>query len=116
MSAEAEVRAALVAYAGLTALVPAARISIDSVQQGLPRPYIAFSKQNGQRFYGLDNTPLATIDTIDVQCVGSDRANAIAVREQVEAALIAAGVPPTGVSAGYDPDNDLEVEVVTVDW
>jgi hypothetical protein len=96
VSAESEVRAALVAHAALIAVVPAARISADAVEQGLARPYIA--------------------STIDIQCIGSDRAEAIEVRDLVRDALSAAGLPSDRGSAGFDPDQGLEVEVVTVDW
>lgn len=116
MSAESELRAALVADTTLLGLVPATRISIDAVAQGLTRPYIAFSKQATEVVYGLDGLAQARRTTIDVQVIGSSRSNAIAVRERVEAVLAAIGVPAENVSAGYDPDNDLEAEVVTIDW
>lgn len=116
MSAEADLRALIVAHAPLLAAVPATRIQIDAVDQGAARPYIAFSKQAALPTFGLDNTLLGTIATIDIQCIGTNRSNAIAVRELVEAALIAGGQPWVGASAAYDPDNDLEVEVLTLDW
>lgn len=116
MSAESELRAALVGYAPLLAQVPAARISVDAVPQGFTRPYIAFSKQGGQDELGLDNTLLAAVSTIDIQCIGTDRSNAIAVRDLVRTALQLAGMPSDRNSAGYDPENDLEAEIVTVDW
>lgn len=116
MSAEADLRALLVAYAPLVAAVPVGCISIDSVDQGLARPYIAFSKQSAPPSFGLDNTLLGTITTIDIQCIGTSRLNAIAVRELVEAALLASGQGWVGATAAYDPENDLEVEVSTVDW
>ena len=116
MSAEADLRALLLAHAPLLAAVPATRISIDAVDPDVVRPYIAFSKQAGTPAFGLNNTLLGNTDTFDLQCVGSDRANAIAVRELVMAALVAGGLGWVGASAAYDPDNDLEVEVVTVDW
>ena len=43
MSAEAELQALLVANAALVALVPAARISIDAVDQGAAKPYIVLT-------------------------------------------------------------------------
>lgn len=116
MSYEADLRAVLVADAALTAAVPAARIAIDQVEQGLARPYIAFSAQQGTPEFGLDNTLLADTLLIDIQCIGSTRANAIAVRELVKTALLAGGVPWSATSAGYDPDNDIEAEIVSVNW
>lgn len=116
MSAESELRDALLAHAPLLAAVPAARISIDAVSATAARPYIAFSKQLRTDDFGLDNTWLAAQSTIDIQCVGSSRANAIAVAELVRDALRIAGMPSERGSAGYDAENDLEVEIVTVDW
>jgi hypothetical protein len=116
VSAESEVRDALVAHAALIAVVPAARISVDAVDQGGVRPYIAFASQGYSADLGLDNTLHATATTIDIQCIGSDRAEAIEVRDLVRAALSAAGLPSDRGSAGFDPEQGLEVEVVTVDW
>lgn len=116
MSAESEARAALVAHAPLLAVVPATRISIDAVAQGETRPYITLVKQAEQRDLALDNTVLAVTTTLDVQCIGTDRPNAIAVADLVRAALAAAGMPSDRGGGAYDPENDLEVEVVTVDW
>lgn len=116
MSAESELRDALVAHAPLLAVVPANRISVDAVLPTATRPFIAFSKQQRVDELALDNTLLAVQSTIDVQCVGSSRSNAIAVAELVRAALRVGGMPSDRGSAGYDADNDLEVEIVTVDW
>lgn len=121
MSVEADLRAVLVAHAPLTAVVPAARISIDVVPPGTPKPYIAFAKQNSAPEWASNNTRLGQIDTIDIQIVGGSpdlggRSTAIAVRELVEAALLAGGQPWAGVTAAYDDELNIEVEVVTVDW
>ena len=116
MSAESELRAVLIAHAPLLAAVPATRISIDAVLPSATRPYIAFSKQQVTEDFGLDNTWLATQSTIDVQCVGASRANALVVAGLVRNALRAGGMPSDRGSAGYDAENDLEVEIVTVDW
>lgn len=116
MSTESDIRDVLLDSAALLAVVPAARISIDAVQAGLRRPYIAFSKQGSTHEHGLDNTVLGAITTIDIQCVGTNRENAISVGALVRNALRTAGMPSDRGSAGYDAENDLEVEVVTVDW
>lgn len=116
MSAESELRAALLAHAPLLAAVPAARISIDAVDVSAARPYIAFSKQLRADDYALGGAWLATQSTIDIQCVGASRSNAIAVADLVRQALVLAGMPSERGSAGYDAENDLEVEIVTVDW
>jgi hypothetical protein len=116
VSAETQLRAALLAHAPLVAVVPAASISIDAVLPTAARPYIAFSKQSTTRDLGLGNALLGTTTTLDVQCIGNSRAQAIQVAELVVAALDAAGQPSEQASAGYDADNDIEAEVVTVNW
>ena len=116
MSAESELRDTLVGYAPLVAAVPAARISVDAVDVNAARPYIAFSKQLRTDDHGVDGTWLAAQSTIDIQCVGSSRSNAIAVAALVRDALRPAGMPAERGGAGYDAENDLEVEIVTVDW
>lgn len=116
MSAESELRDALVAHAPLLAVVPAARISIDAVDVLASKPYIAFSKQLCTDDHGVDGTWLAAQSTIDIQCVGASRSNAITVAALVRDALRLAGMPSERGSAGYDAENDLEVEIVTVDW
>lgn len=116
MSVESDLRAMLMAHAPLLAAVPASRISIDAVAQALPRPYIAFSKQGEQRELGLGNALLGQVTSVDIQCVGTSRADAIAVAALVRDALTAGGQPSESGSAGYDADNDLEVEVVSVSW
>lgn len=116
MSVEVELRNLLVAYSPLLQQVPTARIAIDAVNQGMQKPYIAFSKQSSSPNFGLGNVLLGASTTVDIQVVGSTRSNAIAVRELVEQALLAGGQPWASQAAGYDPENDLEVEVITVDW
>ena len=116
MSAESDLRAVLLAHAPLVAAVPAARISIDAVAQDQARPYIAFSTQNDEATFDLNNTLLGRVTSIDVQIVGRTRAEAITVRELVEAALLAGGWPWVRRTAGYDAENDIEAEVVSVNW
>lgn len=123
MSAESQLRDVLVADAALLAGLGTVsgktaqqRICIDAVPQDFPCPYIVFSKQSTGDELGCDNTLLAELATIDVQCVGTNRSNAIAIRDLVRAALRNAGTPSDRGSAGFDAENGLEVEVVTVDW
>lgn len=121
MSVEADLRAALIAHAPLTAVVPAARICIDAVPEGTAMPYIAFSLQNHAPQFGGDNTLLGAIDSIDIQCIGGapdlqGRSTAIAVRDLVKAALLAAGHTWAGSTAAYDAELGIEAEVVTVEW
>lgn len=116
MSAESDLRAALLAHAPLVAAVPAARISIDAAAQDQPRPYIVFSVQTAEPTWGLGNALLGVVTSIDIQIVGRTRAESIAVRELVQDALLAAGWPWVRTTAGYDAENDIEAEVVSVNW
>lgn len=123
MSAESALRDALLASAPLLAAVPAERISWDAVDQAAAKPYLALSKESETRDRGLDGTTLAHSASFSILCVGTDRANAIAVADLVRAALAAAQAAPNATigpsdndSAGYDPELDLEVEVVGADY
>ena len=86
MSAESELRAVLTGHAPLIAQVPATRISIDAVLPTVAPPFIAFSKQQRSDELGLDGGLLAVQSTIDIQCVGSSRSNAIVVADLVRRA------------------------------
>src|SRR5512143_572751 len=116
MSAESEIRSALVNYAPLTALVPSSRISIDAVDANAPRPYIAFSKQGVNRDLGLDNGVLAKTTTVDIMCIGTNREQSALIADLVFDALQVAASPADRGGAAYDADNDIELEMVTVDW
>ena len=121
MSVESDLRAVLLAHAPLVAVVPAVRISVDAVQAGTPTPYIAFTTANVSPEWSSNNTLMGTIHTVDIQCVGGapdlgGRATAIAVRELVQAALLAGGQPWAGNVPQFDDVLGLEVETVTVDW
>src|SRR6185312_10189129 len=116
MSAEADLRAVLIAHAPLVAVVPAKRIAVDAADTETPRPFIIFTKENESPFFGIDNTLHAESVTLSVQIIGQTRENAITVRDLVKAALLAEGVPWSGGSGGYDPESDIEAEVLTVEW
>lgn len=123
MSAETALVSALTSYAALTTWLgtvdgkaPDERICVDAVPQGFPKPYIAISQTGSNEERGLDNTLLGRITTFDIQVVGTERLNAIDGREHVRNALVAIGNPSDRGFAGYDPDLDVEVEVVSVDW
>jgi len=115
VSAAHDLQALLLADTALTAVV-GERIAIDQVEQGVERPYIVFSTQGVDKQLGLDGTLLGRITTIDIQCCGADRDDAITVADLVEVALAAASQDSDRGTTGYDADNGLEVEVVTVDW
>lgn len=116
MSVETELRALLLANAPLLAIIPANRISVDTAAVEQPRPYIVFAVQSGEPVFGLDNSFLGETVTIDLQIVGSTRNNAVVIREAVKAALLAGGVPWSGTSSAFDPENGLEAEIINLQW
>lgn len=114
MSVEKDIRDALTAHAPLLAVVPAASIALDLVEQHTSRPYIVLSKTRDDEDSGLDGTVFGIDYGFELQIVGTTRAQAIAIKPLVRAALRAGGFPPDEGGAGYDGDNDLEVETVTI--
>lgn len=115
MTAETDFRAVLVAYTDLTDLVPAARISQNAVEQGADLPYIAFTSVHAPE-YGLANNVLADEVTFNVQCWGITSAQADAVADEVQAALLADGTVCTARTTALDPNLGLDATILTVQW
>lgn len=116
MSFEQEIGEALAAHAPLMALVGDEGLCLDEVPAEQPRPYVVYAKQNARVERGLDGSAHTEMARFDIQCVGETRAQTLALAAHVRAALEAAGQPPEDFGAGYDPDNDIEAETVSVDW
>lgn len=116
MTVESDLRTLLLDDAALVAVVPPNRISVDAVAVEQPRPYIVFAMQPSEPIFGLGNVLLADTVPVDIQIVGVTRQNAIVIRELVKDALLAAGVPWSATSSGFDPENGIEAEVVTLQW
>lgn len=117
MSAETALRALLAATAGVTALVPVARIAIDRVEEKTPYPLIVLARSASLPQTCLDGSVLATQVSLEVQCWAETFVSASAVADAVTAAVRA--VLPHQVSArvgGYDADLDRTVASLTVDW
>lgn len=115
MTAEADFRGILVAYGPLLALVPAARIAQNAVDQGAPVPYVVFTSAHTPEF-GLANNLLADNVAFKVECWADRPAAADAVADQVVAALLAAGVVCTSRATGMDAELGLDATVLTADW
>ena len=116
MSAETDLRALLVATAGVTTLV-GTRIAADRIEQGAARPFVVFTRAGSEPLQCLDGSVLKTLVTLDVQCWADTRASAEAVADAVTAAV--RGVLTQTViarAASYEPDLDLEAAVLTVQW
>ena len=115
MSAETDFRTVLTSAAGVTALVPAVRISQNAVDQDADLPYIAFTSRHAP-VHGLANNVLATEVTFAVQCWGATSTEADAVADAVQAALLAAGTVCTARATAFDPDLGLDGTVLTAQW
>lgn len=115
MSAESDFRALLTAAAGVTAMVPAARIAQNVVEQGVDTPYIVFTAQHAP-LYGLDNSLHANQVQVRVECWADDAGTADAVADAVLAALLADGRVVTLRATGADPELGLDATVLTAEW
>lgn len=115
MSAHAEIKAALVAHAGLAALV-GAKIRADLAQEKDVLPFIVFKRVAYNPVYGLDNSLHAAQETFAIECWATHRAESVAVAEQAMAALAVAGMPATNAEAdGIDPELLDLVTIINAD-
>lgn len=121
MSAESDMRAALAAYAPLTALV-STRLALNVVPQGMSPPLVVYaSKHEPQR--GLDGTKQLDLVMFEVQCWARTADAAAEVADAVEAALAAYDGSQPGkcinvIDRGgtYDPETDQNSEQLTIEW
>lgn len=116
MSAETALRALLIASTPVTSLV-GQRIASDRIEQGATRPFIVYTRTASNPLTGIDGIVYQTLASIDLQCWADTRQEAEAVADAVTAAIRA--TPPQTVpnrSGGYDPDLDLEVASLSIEW
>jgi len=115
MSAESELRALLVATAGVTALV-GTRVRAERAEQSDARPFVVFSRTGTDIEQSLFDEVLGTKAVFEVACWADNRASAEAVADAVQTALVADHRAINSRAGGYDGDLDLEVAVLSVDW
>jgi hypothetical protein len=116
MSAETELRAALIAATPVTALT-GTRIASDRIDQGAARPFVVFTRTASEPFGSIDGVVLKTLVSLDVQAWADTRASADAVADAVTAAIRATpSQTVSGRSSGYDSELDLEATLLTVQW
>ncbi len=120
---EDDLRAALLAWPGLAALVQRSGVGhvyFDEVPADVQAPFVVCAKTSERVERGLGGEVHLQNARFEVQCVGGTgaaaRSVALALREQVVLALEAVGQPPDEFSAGFDDAAALTVEVVTVEW
>lgn len=118
MSAETDFRALLVGFAGLTALV-GQRISENTVPEGEPRPYVAFTARHELQ-HNLLGEVMADQCTFTVQCWADNASQAAAVAAQVVLAVAAAdparGAVVLSTDGAYDPSVGADASILTVEW
>ena len=117
MSAESILYSTLAASPAVTALVgagAAARIYPDAMPEGAAYPVIVFSRSGTEYVVTLDGLKHGEFATLGIQCWGDTRAQADAVADAVEAALLAAGEIPEAREAGYDPETGLIATLMSV--
>ena len=115
MSAETDFRALLLATGAVTALV-GSRIAASRIEQGAVRPFVVFSRSATERSVGLDGTVHGVRATLDVQCWADTRVAAQTLADAVQAAVESAHHFCTARTDGYDPELDLESDLLTIDW
>ena len=119
MSIEADFRATLVAHAPLLALVPAARIAQNAVEDGAPGAAVVFTTSHAP-VLGLGNTQLGDICSIEVQCWAGSAAAAEALADAVAAAIATAPAASaacvTARASTFDPDTGQDGCVLAVEW
>lgn len=118
MSAETDFRTLLVNFPGLAALV-GTRVAENSVDEGLPLPYIAFTGRH-DRTHNLLGELMADQVEFTVQCWGKTAADAAAVAAQVVLAVQSAdparGAVVMSSESAFDPDVNLDATILTVEW
>ena len=118
MSIESDFRTLLANNAGVAALV-GGRIALNSVPEGSVFPLIVFSASH-ERTLGLDNSILADICTLNVQCWANTAAAADQVADAAEVAIATAtpnaGAVVTSRSSEFDAELGLDATILDVEW
>lgn len=118
MSVESDFRALLANYAPLVALV-GTRIAENALPEGSGLPCVVFGVAHTPTL-GLDNTVLCDQCAISVQCWADTAAQALAVSDQVRAAValapINAGAVVVDRTGAYNEDLGLDAQLLTVEW
>ncbi len=113
MSTMTDLRATLLTYAGLTALVGVDGVFVDEATPSRAFPYVILRQVGNEPTRGLDGSLHARRETFHAESWGTTRQASNDVHQQVEAALVLAGEAPEAA----DPDGlDPEVGVRACVW
>lgn len=115
MSAESDLRALLLADAGVSALV-GSRVRAGRAEEDDARPYVVFSREDTEREETLSGEVVSETAVIAVECWADSQGQADAVADAVDAALRAVFQPVANRSTDYDGQLDFSVTVLTVRW
>lgn len=118
MTVETDFRARAVAHAPLVALV-AQRVALNALPQDSVLPGVVYAvRHNEERT--LDGTLISDDASVECQCWAKTGAEAMAVAEQLSAAVVHAEAASacTFISSAtaYDTDTDLHAVQVTYQW
>lgn len=116
MSAESDLRAALLASSAVTTLV-GQRVAIDRMEEGAPFPFIVFARSASEIVYAIDGALMGTQASLEIQCWADSHLDAAAVADAVTTVLLA--TPPhqlAGRAGGYDPDTGRSLVSLAVTW
>lgn len=115
MSAETALYAALVARAGLTALV-GTRIYPDAIPEDATLPAVVYQRASTAPIVSIGGVVFADDVRFAITAWGQTRTSADAVADEIGQALATSGNPVVDRSSGYDPEVGLHGVTVDVDW
>ena len=118
MSIETDFRALLAGHAPLAALV-GNRIAQDAIPEGSVGALVVFAGSHDITL-GLDNSVLADVCTMSVQCWADTAMQAGVVADAVQAAVLTApsatGACVTERGTTFDPEIGMDGVVLSVEW
>lgn len=120
MADESTIRAILVAHAGFTALVPAARVFDQLAPTNTPtpiaRPFVVMSTVSEVPFNHVSGAPDSADIRIQFDVYGDSKASAKAVLTQIRTALAVAGYGGSEELTQDLPADDPALRRISSDW
>lgn len=115
MSAEAALRAALLAAPAVTSLL-GQRVIADRAEQGDALPFAVFTRTATEHYTAIDGALLGARVALELQCWAETRAAAEALADVIQDAVRSARQLVTNRSATTDPSLDLHAAVLALEW